>query len=175
MIRLARRNLPQATASHWVRLDQLPREQLVEQSPDFQELALHFLQSCLQGLSRGGGSRRSSRQIRYRIERKQGCRRVFLDPPPCSFLVPRDAGLPEQLLDPAYRVSLLIQELSDLPQQLNVLRPIITAAASAFQRFDLTETGFPETEDMLRQVEVIGDLANGTEGVRPFLHVSWPL
>src|SRR6185503_20638479 len=64
--------------------------------------------------------------------------------------------------------------MPDASQEVDIVGPIIASTATALQRFDLAEPRLPEAQDMLRQVEVICDLANGTEGVRPFLHVPSP-
>ena len=59
--------------------------------------------------------------------------------------------------------------MTDAAQQVDIVGTIITATAAALQRADLGEAGFPETQDVLRQVEVVGDLADGAEGVRAFV------
>src|SRR6516165_11198642 len=110
------------------------------------------------GLPRGDGRPRIAGRIGYRIERKQRRRGVLLDRPPQGLLAPRPT-LAEQLLDPADRISLLIKELSDLPQQVNVLRPIVTAATPALERLNLGKFGFPKSQHMRRQFEFLGDFS----------------
>ena len=134
---------------------------------DFQKLAPHLLQSRLQGLPRGDASTRSAGRIGYRIERKQRRRDVFLYRPPPNLLAPRPT-LAEQLLDPADRVSFLIKELSDLPQQVNVLRPIVTAATPSFERLNLGKFGFPKSQHMWRNGEFLRDFSGGAKGSARF-------
>src|SRR6516164_7951520 len=164
MMRLARCNLPYATTS---RSGRSLRAELVEQCPDFHKLAPHLLQSRLQGLPRGDGSARIAGRIGYRIERKQRRRGVLLDRPPRGRFAPRTT-LAEQLLDPADRISFLIKELSDLPQQFNVLRPIVTAATPALERLNLRKFGFPKSQHMRRQFEFLGDFSGGAKGSARF-------
>jgi hypothetical protein len=62
--------------------------------------------------------------------------------------------------------------VADAAQQIDVVRAIVTPAAAALQRADLRETGFPETQDMLRQIEVVRDLADRAKGIRAFFDRS---
>ena len=39
--------------------------------------------------------------------------------------------------------------------QIDIVRAVIAAAAAALHRLDLGETGFPEAQHMLRQVEIL--------------------
>ena len=55
-------------------------------------------------------------------------------------------------------------------QQVDVVGPVVAPAAAALQRLDLGEAGLPEAQHVLRQVEVVGDLADGAEGVRALVH-----
>ena len=130
-----------------------------------------------------------ARRIGRWSERKQRWRRAFLGRLPRDLLAPRRT-LTEQLLDPPDRVSLLIQELSDLPQQIDVLWSIVSTATPALKRLDRWKFGFPETEDMGRKIEFFGNLSGRAIGrVRFFaapggcgrirlgqltLAVSWP-
>jgi hypothetical protein len=59
--------------------------------------------------------------------------------------------------------------MADAAQQVDVVGTIVAPAAAALQRSDLGETRFPEAQDVLRQVEVVGDLADSAEGVRAFV------
>ena len=160
MIRLARCNLPQATASHSANYCARSLSSKARISRSSRRTSSSAVcRACREG----AGTAAAPRRIGYRIERKQGRWRVLLDRPPRGLLVPRSA-LAEQLLDPADRVSLLIQELSDLPQQVDVLRPIVTAATPALERLELGKFGFPETEHMRRKVEFLGNFTGGAVG-----------
>src|SRR5436189_5849897 len=55
--------------------------------------------------------------------------------------------------------------MADATKQIDVIRPVIASAAAAFHRPDLRETRFPEAQDVLRHVEVLGHFADGTERV----------
>jgi hypothetical protein len=84
-----------------------------------------------------------------------------------AFTLHRCGGLPtlaKQLLDPADRVPLLIEELPDLPEQVDVLGPVIAASTSAFERLDLRKFGFPEPEHMRRQFEFLRNLPGRAKG-----------
>ena len=48
--------------------------------------------------------------------------------------------------------------------------PVVAAAAAALHRLDLVETGFPEAQHMLRQIEIFCDLADGAESVGALVH-----
>lgn len=78
---------------------------------------------------------------------------------------------PLLLQDPLHaldRVALAVEEMANAAQKVDIVRTIIAPAAAAFQRADLSKSGFPETQDVLRQIEVVGDLADRAEGVRAF-------
>jgi hypothetical protein len=64
----------------------------------------------------------------------------------------------EQFLDALDRVALIIKQRANSLEQFDVVRPIVAAAAAALHRFDLGEAGFPEPQDMLWKIEIIGDL-----------------
>src|SRR5436190_17044975 len=55
--------------------------------------------------------------------------------------------------------------MADAAKQVDIVRPVIAPAAAAFHRPDLRETRFPEAQDVLRHVEVLGYFADGTECV----------
>src|SRR5712692_7294135 len=77
----------------------------------------------------------------------------------------------QDLLHAPDRIALAVEQMPNAAQEIDVVVAIVAPAAAAFQRLDLSEAGFPEAQDMLRQVEVIGDLADGTERVWSFFHV----
>src|SRR5437773_6186087 len=66
------------------------------------------------------------------------------------------------------RIPLVIEQAANLAQQFHVLRPIIAPPAAPLQRPDLGELGFPETQDMLGNLELVGHLADGAKGAGRF-------
>src|SRR5207244_4398421 len=54
----------------------------------------------------------------------------------------------------------------DAAEQIDVIRAVIAPATAALHRLDLGKPGFPEPQHMLRDVEFLGDLANGSERIR---------
>ena len=70
----------------------------------------------------------------------------------------------KQLLDPADGISFLIQEMADLPEQIDVLRPIVAAPTTALERLDLRKFGLPEAEHVRRKVELFGNFSGGAIG-----------
>ncbi len=79
------------------------------------------------------------------------------------------AARPQQLLRALDRVAFVIEQAADLAQQVDVLGPVVAATAAAFQRPDLRELALPEPEHVLGHVEIVGDLADGTERRRRLL------
>src|SRR6185437_4884685 len=69
----------------------------------------------------------------------------------------------EQPLHPLDRVAVLIKALPDPAQEDDILRPVIAPAAAPFQRLHLSELRFPETQHVLRDFELLGDLADRPE------------
>src|SRR6185437_2184520 len=67
-------------------------------------------------------------------------------------------------------VALVVEHVADALDQLDILRPVVAAAAATLHRLDLGEAGFPEAQHVLRQIEVFGYLADGAEGVGTFFH-----
>src|SRR5579871_1168919 len=76
-----------------------------------------------------------------------------------------DAALPQDALHPADGIAFAIQQVADAAQKLDILRAIVAPAPAPLHRLDVAEPAFPETQDVLRHVEVACDLANGTECV----------
>src|SRR6185312_7568459 len=75
----------------------------------------------------------------------------------CRALLAQDA------LHAADCVSLPVEEMADAAQQVDVVRPIVAPATAALHRLDLVETRFPESQNVLRQIELVGDLADGAK------------
>src|SRR5579864_5547089 len=143
-----------------------PARQLVEQCTGFEEFAPDLFErgaGVRLGWARPGAARRKAgawRRVRSRagIHRKEArparriaCRRAL------------SAGDAQELLHAADRIAVLVQALADAAQQNDVFRPVVASAATALQRLQLGELRFPEAQDMRRQIEVVGDLADGAE------------
>src|SRR5207302_4150603 len=67
-------------------------------------------------------------------------------------------------------VALVVEHVADALDQFDILRPIVTTPAAALHRLDLGETRFPEAQHMLRQIEILSDLADSTKGVGALVH-----
>src|SRR6185437_9875611 len=80
-----------------------------------------------------------------------------------------DTVLLQDALHPADGVACAVQELADATQKVDVVGAVIAPPAGALHRPDLAESAFPETQHMLRDVEVVGDLADCAKGVRRFV------
>jgi hypothetical protein len=87
----------------------------------------------------------------------------------CALLPDRldeaDATLSQDALDAANGVPFGIQQEPDAAEQVDIVGPVIAAAAAALHRLDLSETALPKPENMLRHVEVVGDLADRAERI----------
>src|SRR5258707_3238086 len=69
----------------------------------------------------------------------------------------------DQLLTSGDRVALRIEVLSDPRKQIDILRPIVTAATATLERFHLGKLCFPEPQHMRRQIELLRDFARGSK------------
>src|SRR5690606_32384731 len=69
----------------------------------------------------------------------------------------------QDLLNTADRVALEVQQVTNAPQQVKVLRPVVASPAAPLHGLDLRELLFPEPEDVLGNVELFRDLADGPE------------
>src|SRR3954454_15104886 len=85
-----------------------------------------------------------------------------------------DAVILEDALRAADRIALAVEQVLDAAQKVDVVRAIIAAAAAALQRLDLLEAGFPESQHVLRQVEIPCDLTDCPECVRRLFHHRLP-
>jgi hypothetical protein len=65
--------------------------------------------------------------------------------------------------------------MTDALEQIDVIGPVIPPAAAALHRFDLREPCFPETQDMLGQIEVVCDLTYRPKCVRAFFQIFTPI
>src|SRR6185312_5421787 len=76
-----------------------------------------------------------------------------------------DALLAQDALHAADGVTLAVEQMADATQQLDVIRPIIATAAAPLHRIDIAEARLPETQYVLRQIELVRNLADGTKCV----------
>ena len=82
------------------------------------------------------------------------------------------AVIAQQLLHALDGIALVVEHVADAFDQLDILRPVVAPATAAFQRLDLGEAGLPETQHMLRQIEIVSDFADRTERVWTLLHAE---
>ena len=75
------------------------------------------------------------------------------------------ALLAQHLLHPFDRQAFVVKKKTDRPQQLDVLGPVIASSAAALERPDMRKSGLPKSQHVLRQVELLGDLADRAEGL----------
>ena len=78
-------------------------------------------------------------------------------------------------LHPADGVALTVQEAANAPEQIDIVRAVVAAAPAPLHRLDLGEPGLPEPQHMLGDVEVVGDLADGSERIRRLVQMPAPL
>jgi hypothetical protein len=65
-------------------------------------------------------------------------------------------------------VPFIVEQMANALQKRDITWPIVPPAARALHRLDLTEAGFPETQDMLRQVQSIRRFAYCAKRFRAF-------
>jgi hypothetical protein len=61
--------------------------------------------------------------------------------------------------------AVMMKQAFDAPQKQHVITAVIAPPPSAFNRFDLTETTFPEAKHMRRGIQPVCDFADGPESV----------
>jgi hypothetical protein len=134
-------------------------KELVKQCPNLEELAAHLFQRRLQlfpGRTRTGRNLARSSNLLGR-EKFRPWPRILR-----KRFIPQHT-FTEQLLNSTDRVALLMKVLSDPPQQIDILRPVVTAATAALERFHLGELCFPEPQHMRRLIELLRDFARGAK------------
>ena len=67
----------------------------------------------------------------------------------------------------------LVQQAAHAFQHGDILRPVEATPAGPLHRADEGELGFPEPQHMLRHVELLGRLRNGSKGFRTLGHTAW--
>src|SRR6202022_2368714 len=87
----------------------------------------------------------------------------------------RDAVLFQNALHPADGIAFAVQQSADAPEQVDIVRAVVAPAAAPLHRLDLSEPRLPESQDVLGDVEVGGDLADGSERIRRLLQMLAPL
>src|SRR5262249_39845901 len=78
--------------------------------------------------------------------------------------------LAQDPLHPADRVALAVEEVADAAQEIDVVRPVVAAAAAALHRAGLGKPALPEAQPLLRHVEIGSDPADGAGGIRRLVH-----
>src|SRR5579875_2151726 len=77
-----------------------------------------------------------------------------------------DALFAQDALHAANGIAFAVEQMADAAQKLDVVGTIVAATAPALHRLDLTKPRLPETQHMLRQVEFLRRLADGTKRIR---------
>src|SRR5262249_21749742 len=77
-----------------------------------------------------------------------------------------DAVLLEDPLHAADGVALAVKQPANPLEKIDIVRPVIAAAAAPLHRLDLRETRFPEPQHVLGNVQVVSDFADGAECIR---------
>ncbi len=85
-----------------------------------------------------------------------------------------DPLLAQNPLHTADGVALAIKQAADATQQIDIVGAIVAAPAAALHRLDLGEAGFPEAQHVLRDVEIVGDLADGPECIGGLVQMPHP-
>ena len=80
----------------------------------------------------------------------------------------------EDALHAADGVALAVEQVPDAAQEIDIVGPVIAPATTPLHRLDLLKPGFPETQHVLRQVEVICDFADCPERFGRLLHHRLP-
>src|SRR5262245_1190252 len=94
------------------------------------------------------------------VLRVRGGRRCLRRTLPPHRLHEAGTFLAQDALDAADRVALAVKQMMDAAQKIHVVGPVIAAAAAALHRPDLWKTALPESQHVLRNAKVVGDLAD---------------
>ncbi len=86
-----------------------------------------------------------------------------------------DAVLFQDPLHAADGVALAVQQAADALEQIDVVGAVVAPAAAALHRLDLGEPRLPEPQHVLGNVEIVSDLADGTERIRRLVQMPAPL
>src|SRR5579875_1093816 len=78
------------------------------------------------------------------------------------------AALAQQTLHAFDGIALNIKQIRDASEKNDIVRAIIAPPAAAFQRLDLRELGLPKPQNVLGNMQFIGHLADGAEGLGRF-------
>ena len=76
----------------------------------------------------------------------------------------------QNFLDAFDGQAVAVKKRTDATQEIEIVGAVIAPAAAALQRPDLLEAGFPESQHVLRQVEIVRDFTDRPECVRRLVH-----
>src|SRR4051794_17548433 len=85
-----------------------------------------------------------------------------------------DAVLFQDPLHAADGVALAVQQAADALEQIDVVGAVIAPPAAALHRLDLGEPRLPKTQNVLWDIEIVSDLADGTERIRRLVQMPAP-
>src|SRR5579863_5619502 len=83
------------------------------------------------------------------------------------------ALLAQNALHAPDRVALTVEQVANAAQEIDVFGTIEASSSAPLHRSDLRESAFPETQHMLRHIDLVGNFANGAECPRRLVH--WPV
>src|SRR5690606_29977386 len=71
-------------------------------------------------------------------------------------------------------VALIVEQMANTLEQLHVKGTIVSAPATTLHRLDLGKACFPETQHMLRKIEILRYFADRPECIRALVHSTCP-
>jgi len=71
------------------------------------------------------------------------------------------------------RIAFAIEEMADAFEQIDIVGAVIAPSTAALERPNLPEPCFPKPQDVLRNIEVLGDFADRSEGVGALVHHAY--
>ncbi|CUX23696.1 hypothetical protein AGR3A_Cc270017 [Agrobacterium tomkonis CFBP 6623] len=81
----------------------------------------------------------------------------------------------QQLLHALDGVTMVIKKVTNAFEEIDIIRTVITAAPAPFHRLDLRKACFPETQHVLRQVQLIRHFTDRPKRVGAFVQISTPI
>jgi hypothetical protein len=96
------------------------------------------------------------------FDRAEGCDRRRIR----QALDRADAMLLQNALHAADGVALAVQQAPDPSEQIDIVGAVVAAAAAALHRLDLGEPRLPKPQYVLGNIEIVSDLADGSERIR---------
>src|SRR5690625_1389272 len=70
----------------------------------------------------------------------------------------------QQLLNPLDGVAVAVEQIANAAQQFDVLGTVVPPPAAALERLDLRKLRFPKAQNVLRDIQLPGNLTNRAEG-----------